>query len=119
MSYDNYNQTTNPNHVTSQFATTCQDCHTQTAWVPSTFDHDNTYPLTGAHATIAQIVCNAIPVATQIPQTPVRAAIRIIISRQPIPTMYRWQFPMNVRPVIRQIQVGHLPVSRFIIITMY
>ncbi|MBK7174907.1 MAG: hypothetical protein IPH84_17150 [Bacteroidales bacterium] len=41
---DNYNQTTNPNHVASQFATTCQDCHTQTAWVPSTFDHNSTYP---------------------------------------------------------------------------
>jgi len=50
---DNYNQTTNPNHAASQFATTCEDCHTQTAWVPSTFDHDLSYPLTGAHATIA------------------------------------------------------------------
>ncbi|MBK7029733.1 MAG: hypothetical protein IPH45_11180 [Bacteroidales bacterium] len=58
---DNYNQTTNPNHVASQFATTCQDCHTQTAWVPSTFDHNNTYPLTGAHATIATncVQCHA------------------------------------------------------------
>lgn len=48
-----YNQTTNPNHVTSQFATTCETCHSQSAWVPSTFDHNLTYPLTGAHATIA------------------------------------------------------------------
>jgi hypothetical protein len=50
---DNYNQTTNPNHSASQFATTCEDCHTQTAWIPSTFDHGTIYPLTGAHATIS------------------------------------------------------------------
>ncbi|MEI6748088.1 MAG: hypothetical protein WCM93_02900 [Bacteroidota bacterium] len=58
---DNYNQTTNPNHVTSQFATTCETCHSQNAWVPSTFNHNNTYPLTGAHATIASncVLCHA------------------------------------------------------------
>lgn len=50
---DNYNQTSNPNHVTSGFSTECATCHTQTAWIPSTFDHNNTYPLTGAHASIA------------------------------------------------------------------
>jgi len=50
---DNYNQTTDPNHITSQFSTTCETCHSQTAWSPSTFDHNVTYPLTGAHATIA------------------------------------------------------------------
>ncbi|MBK7214184.1 MAG: hypothetical protein IPH88_12980 [Bacteroidales bacterium] len=49
---DDYNQTTNPNHQTSQFSTECQSCHSQTAWVPSTFNHNNVYPLTGAHASI-------------------------------------------------------------------
>ncbi|NVO19724.1 MAG: hypothetical protein HXX13_08490 [Bacteroidetes bacterium] len=39
----NYNQTTNPPHATSQFSTDCASCHTQTAWVPATFDHDNQY----------------------------------------------------------------------------
>jgi len=48
-----YNQTTNPNHTASQFATTCETCHSQTAWVPSTFNHNNIYPLIGAHAAIA------------------------------------------------------------------
>ncbi len=48
-----YNQATNPNHITSQFSKTCETCHSQTAWVPSTFNHNNTYPLTGAHAAIA------------------------------------------------------------------
>jgi hypothetical protein len=49
----NYNQTTNPNHFTSQFPTTCETCHSTTAWSPSTFNHNNVYPLTGAHLTIA------------------------------------------------------------------
>ena len=50
----NYTQSTNPSHTAAQFATTCADCHSQTAWVPSTFDHSSVYPLTGAHATIAK-----------------------------------------------------------------
>ncbi len=49
----NYNATTNPNHITANFPTTCQTCHSNVAWSPSTFDHNNVYPLTGAHATIA------------------------------------------------------------------
>jgi hypothetical protein len=48
-----YNQTANPNHTTSNFPTTCEICHSQSAWSPSTFNHNTTYPLTGAHATIA------------------------------------------------------------------
>jgi hypothetical protein len=44
---------TNPNHVTSQFPTTCDDCHSETAWIPATFDHNTVYPLTGGHAIIA------------------------------------------------------------------
>ena len=53
-----YNGAMDPNHTSNQFPTTCQDCHTETAWVPSTFDHNTFYPLTGAHATIADD-CNA------------------------------------------------------------
>lgn len=48
-----YNQSTNPNHITANFPTTCETCHSQVAWSPSTFNHANVYPLTGAHATIA------------------------------------------------------------------
>jgi hypothetical protein len=50
---ETYNQSTNPNHITSNFPTTCETCHSQVGWSPSTFDHNNSYPLTGAHATIA------------------------------------------------------------------
>ena len=50
---DDYGQTTNPNHASSQFSTDCQSCHTETAWIPSSFDHDNIYPIRGAHVAIA------------------------------------------------------------------
>ncbi len=49
----NYTQTTNPNHVTAQFATSCETCHSQTAWAPATFYHNTVYPLIGAHAVVA------------------------------------------------------------------
>ena len=48
-----FNGTTNPNHSSSQFSTTCVNCHSETSWSPSNFDHNNVYPLTGAHAAIA------------------------------------------------------------------
>lgn len=38
-----YNQTNDPPHQSAQFPTECETCHTQNAWVPSTFDHDNQY----------------------------------------------------------------------------
>ena len=38
-----YNQTTNPNHASAQFPTDCEPCHSQTAWTPSTFNHDGLY----------------------------------------------------------------------------
>jgi hypothetical protein len=51
--------TTNPNHVTGGLPTTCQTCHTTTAWQPATFDHSKTaFPLTGAHATAACAACH-------------------------------------------------------------
>lgn len=38
-----YNNTTDPAHATSGFSTDCEDCHSQNAWEPSTFDHDGQY----------------------------------------------------------------------------
>lgn len=50
-----YDATTNPDHNALGIPTTCDDCHTtDPGWMPATFDiHDQYYPLTGAHATIA------------------------------------------------------------------
>jgi len=64
----NYNTTTNPNHKTAKFPTTCETCHSTTNWTSTTFNHSTstTFPLTGAHITLACTQChpanyNAIP----------------------------------------------------------
>ena len=38
-----YDNTNNPDHVASMFPIDCIECHNETAWDPSTFDHDNQY----------------------------------------------------------------------------
>jgi len=38
-----YNQATNPPHASAQFPIECESCHTETAWDPSTFNHDAQY----------------------------------------------------------------------------
>jgi len=37
---EDFNQTTNPDHQASQFPLDCASCHSETAWIPSTFDHN-------------------------------------------------------------------------------
>ena len=56
-----YTATTNPGHTAAKFPTTCETCHTSTAWSPSTFNHTTgtTFPLTGAHVTVTCISCHA------------------------------------------------------------
>jgi len=42
--------TTNPNHVISNFPQTCEQCHNTTSWLNATFNHSSTgFPLTGSH----------------------------------------------------------------------
>ncbi len=38
-----YNGATNPNHAQAQFPNDCATCHSESAWSPSTFDHDGEY----------------------------------------------------------------------------
>jgi hypothetical protein len=40
---DDYNQTNNPDHQAAQFPTTCETCHSQNAWVPANWNHDDLY----------------------------------------------------------------------------
>ncbi|MCC6817225.1 MAG: hypothetical protein IT267_12490, partial [Saprospiraceae bacterium] len=40
---NDYNGANNPPHVSAGFPTTCASCHNETAWIPSSFDHDNMY----------------------------------------------------------------------------
>ncbi|MEI6455777.1 MAG: hypothetical protein WCO93_05770, partial [bacterium] len=55
-----YNQSANPPHVSLNFPTTCQDCHTTNpGWKPATFAiHDNYYVLQGAHTSISCNTCH-------------------------------------------------------------
>ena len=54
-----YNGTTNPNHAQAGFPTTCTVCHNTTSWTNATFNHNSTsFPLTGAHTTVACASCH-------------------------------------------------------------
>ena len=58
--YTDFNQATNPNHLTLNLSTECITCHTtEPDWNPALFpDHDDIYPLLGAHAAIANQCVN-------------------------------------------------------------
>jgi nitrate/TMAO reductase-like tetraheme cytochrome c subunit len=60
-----YNNSTNPNHIAASFPTTCEDCHSTVDWIPATFDHDGQYfPIyTGKHseAWTQCIDCHVVP----------------------------------------------------------
>jgi len=45
-----YQGTTNPNHVASNFPQGCDQCHNTSSWQNATFNHNSTgFPLTGSH----------------------------------------------------------------------
>jgi hypothetical protein len=49
-----YNSSVNPNHAAIGLSTDCATCHsTNAGWRPATFNHNNYWALTGAHANIA------------------------------------------------------------------
>ncbi len=48
-----------PNHVTANFPQDCTLCHSTSTWLNATFNHNNTsFPLTGAHVTVACATCH-------------------------------------------------------------
>lgn len=54
-----YQSAQNPNHANNGFSTDCASCHTTNpGWRPSTFNHNNFYPLTGAHANTTCTACH-------------------------------------------------------------
>ncbi|HSD62275.1 MAG TPA: hypothetical protein VLB50_00695 [Ignavibacteriaceae bacterium] len=56
---NDYNNAANPNHVAAGIPVTCQDCHTTTAFIPSTFNHATTgFQLLGVHAQIQCSECH-------------------------------------------------------------
>ncbi|RKZ11321.1 hypothetical protein DRQ50_13830 [bacterium] len=59
-----YNGTTDPNHQASGFPVSCQECHTTSAWEPSTWDHDALFPInSGDHRTVwdSCTTCHTVP----------------------------------------------------------
>ncbi len=54
-----YQKTTNPNHVSAKFATTCDSCHSFDSWLGAKFDHSATgFPLTNGHANVPCASCH-------------------------------------------------------------
>ncbi len=54
---DEYNATRNPDHRAAGYPTTCQNCHSTNSWEGATFQH-TTFPLQGAHRTVACESCH-------------------------------------------------------------
>jgi len=54
-----YVSTTTPAHAAAGFPTTCNTCHTTTAWTGAVFNHNNTpFPLTGFHVNVPCTSCH-------------------------------------------------------------
>ncbi|PCH50651.1 MAG: hypothetical protein COC22_05705, partial [Flavobacteriaceae bacterium] len=50
---DNFDTSVNPNHLNAEFSIDCITCHTTNPnWTPANWDHNDFYPLNGAHAEI-------------------------------------------------------------------
>jgi hypothetical protein len=55
-----FNNVSDPSHLTNNFSHICTQCHTTAAWNPASFDHNQTqFPLTGAHISLSCISCHA------------------------------------------------------------
>lgn len=54
-----YNGTTDPNHAAQNFSHDCTQCHNTSSWGSGNFNHSaTTFPLTGAHTTVACASCH-------------------------------------------------------------
>jgi hypothetical protein len=63
-----FQSATNPNHVTSGFPQQCDVCHNTSAWIPSSFNHNNTpFPLTGFHTKVPCAQCHVNNNYTSVP----------------------------------------------------
>ena len=57
---NDYNATTDPNHVQNNYPTDCNICHTIYGWSPANIDHNLTsFPLTGKHTTVDCQECHS------------------------------------------------------------
>jgi len=55
---DDYNSTTNPNHITANYPTDCMQCHTTLpGWKPAVIEHSS-FPLTQGHSGVDCMQCH-------------------------------------------------------------
>jgi len=55
-----FNEVSDPNHLTSNFSQSCINCHTVNSWTPATFDHSQTnFQLTGGHINVSCTDCHS------------------------------------------------------------
>ena len=54
---NDYNSTNNPPHQSAGYPTDCTQCHTQTAWTPSTFNHTQ-FPITSGNHASPPLLCS-------------------------------------------------------------
>jgi hypothetical protein len=65
-----WNGTNAPPHAVVNFPTTCATCHSTTDWTGATFNHNTTsFPLTGAHISVACAQCHTNNNYTTLPTT--------------------------------------------------
>ena len=56
----NYQSTTDPNHVSENYPQDCTLCHNTTNWGDANFNHQNTnFPLTGSHTSVTCQQCHS------------------------------------------------------------
>ncbi|PKN59455.1 MAG: hypothetical protein CVU56_00040 [Deltaproteobacteria bacterium HGW-Deltaproteobacteria-14] len=56
--HERYTGVSEPDHVALGYPLDCAVCHNTSAWDPSSFDHEGTWPLTGTHADTACADCH-------------------------------------------------------------
>ncbi len=54
-----YENTDDPNHAQAGFPTDCEGCHTTSTWEGAEVDHNQFFPLTGAHRTLDCQECHS------------------------------------------------------------
>jgi hypothetical protein len=54
-----YEGTDDPDHLASGFSTQCEECHSIRRWEDAELDHDQVFPLTGAHRALDCQACHA------------------------------------------------------------
>ncbi len=56
---EEYESTSDPNHRSAGFSTSCEDCHDSLDWKNAAVDHDEFFALTGGHRQLACLACHA------------------------------------------------------------